>query len=128
MVGDAAGVERVVEAVGDDVAAANAGDGEGRAADGRVGLVVGAREADGHRVPGRARGDVQAHERLGRRAEVLAERRSRGLRCAQVGLGEQWDVLERPRAREALAVEGRAALQIGELCSQRRGVGHAGAR
>ena len=50
VVGDPAGVERVVQAVGDDVAAAHAGDGEGRAADGRVGLVVGAREADGHRV------------------------------------------------------------------------------
>ena len=91
----------------------------------RVGLVVGAREPDGHRVAGRPRGDVQAHERLARGAQVLAERRPRGLRGAQVGLGQQRDVLERTRAGQALAVEGRAALQVGELGSQRRGIGHA---
>ena len=125
VVGDAAGVERVVQAVRDDVAVAHAGDGEGGAADGRVGLVVGAREADGHRIPGCPRRDVQAHERLGRRAKVLAEGRPRGLRSAQLCLGQQRDVLERPRAGQPLAVEGRAALQVGELGSQRDGVGHA---
>jgi hypothetical protein len=124
MVGDPAGVERIVQAVRDDVVAAHARDGEGRAADGRVRLVVGAGQADGHRVSRRARRHVQAHQRLGRCAQVLAERRPRGLGRAQVGLGEQRDVLERPRAGEALAIEGRAALQIGELSSQRRGVGH----
>jgi hypothetical protein len=75
-------------------------------------------------IAGRPRGDVHAHERLERGAQVLAERRPRDLRGAQVGLGQQRYVLERPRAGEALAIEGRAALQVGELCSQRRGVGH----
>jgi hypothetical protein len=111
--------------VGDDVVAAQSGDAEGRAADGRVGRVVGGREADGHRVAGRPRGDVQPHERLARRAEVLAERRARRLRGAQVGLGQQRDVRQTPRAGDPLAVEPRAALEVGELGPERGGVVHA---
>ena len=87
--------------------------------------MVCAREPDGHGISGRPRCDVQAHERLGGRAQVLAEGRARGLRGAQLRLGQQRDVLERLRAGQPLAVEGRAALQVGELGSQRRGIGHA---
>ena len=63
----------------------------------------------------------------GGRAQVLAEGRPRGLRGAQLRLGQQRDVLERLRAGQPLAVEGRAALQVGELGSQRRGIGHGAA-
>ena len=51
VVGDPAGVERVVEAVRDDVVGPQARDGERLAADGAVGLVVAACEPDGTGSP-----------------------------------------------------------------------------
>ena len=95
VVGDAAGVERVVEAVGDDVVVAHARDGEGGAADGRVGLVVCAREPDGHRIPGRPRCDVQAHERLG--GTRTGARRRAAARPARRAAAP-WSAAGRPRA------------------------------
>jgi hypothetical protein len=128
VIGDPARVERVVQAVGDDVVGAQAGDRERGAADGGVRLVITAREADRHRLAGRTRRDVQAHQVRARRAQVLAEGRPGRLRGAQVGLGQQRDVGQSARAGDPLAVEGRAAFQIGELGLQRRVVVHARAR
>ena len=116
VVGDAAGVERVVQAVGDRrrwrarrrCAKAAPPIAEFASWSARVRPMA----------PGRrsSRGDVQAHERLARRAQVLAEGRLRGLRGRA---GRPWSAAgasssERAPA-EALAVEGRAALQVGEL-------------
>ena len=64
VVGDAARVERVVEAVGDHVVRPHAGDPERLAAHGAVRLVVALREAHGHRLARGSRGHVHAHEAL----------------------------------------------------------------
>ena len=109
VVGDAARVERVVEAVRDGVVGAQAGDPERLAADGRVRLVVALREADRDRLAGRAGGHVQAHELLARRAQVLPERRAALLARAQLGLGREGQLCEHAPAADPLPVERRAA-------------------
>src|SRR3954451_5898047 len=119
VVGDAAGVERVVEAMGDGVGGEEAGDRERLAAELRVGLVVVLGEADRHRLAGGAGGDVQVDELLGPRAQVLAERRLPLLALAQLVLGREREVLEGAAALDALAVEGRAALEVVELRGER---------
>jgi hypothetical protein len=134
MVGDAARVQRVVQAVRDGVAGPHAGDPERGAADRAVGLVVGPGEADGDRLAGRARGDVQAHERLARGAQALAERRVRGLVGAQVLLRQERqpgqvggtpDLLR--HAAETLAPEPRGPDRVGELGAECGGLVRHGA-
>src|SRR3954454_19735836 len=122
VVGDAAGVERVVEAMGDGVGGEEAGDRERLAAELRVGLVVVPGEADRHRLAGGSGGDVQADELLGPRTQVLAERRLPLLARAQLLLGQEGELRQLAPALNALAVEGRARLEVLELCVER---GHA---
>src|SRR4051794_20235427 len=120
VVGDAAGVERVVQAMGDGVGGEEAGDRERLAAEARVGLVVVLGEADRHGLAGGAGGDVEAHELLGPRAQVLAERRLPLLARAQLLLGQQRQLCEGAPAADAVAVEGRARLEVVELGVERR--------
>ena len=122
VVGDAARVERVVEAVGDDVIRPQAGDPEGLAAHGAVRLVVALREAHGHRLAGGARGHVHAHEPLARRAQVRPEGRLAPLALAQLLLRGEGQVAKvgggahvLAYAAQALAVEGAGRLEVGEL-------------
>ena len=119
VVGDAAGVERVVEAVGDRVRGEEAGDPERLAADRGVGLVVALGQPDRDRLAGRAGGDVEADEVLGLRAQVLAERRLALLARAQLVLGQERDLVQLAAAADALRVERRAGLQVGELVVER---------
>ena len=126
VVGDAARVERVVEAVGDHVVRAQARDPEGLAADRAVRLVVGAREAHRHRLAGGPRGHVHAHEPLGRSAQLRAERRLRALALAQLLLGRERQPRQVGRlahvladAAQALAVERARRLEVLELLLER---------
>jgi hypothetical protein len=122
VVGDPARVERVVEAVGDRVVLAHAGDPERLATDGAVRLVVGPREADCHRVAGGARRHVHAHQPLGWRAQLRPEGRLAPLSLAQLLLGRERQPRQVGRAAHPLAltpqplgVEGARRLEVRQL-------------
>ena len=122
VVGDAAGVERVVEAVGDHVGRLEASDPERLAADGAVRLVVGPGEADRHRVAGRAGGHVHAHEPLGCGAQLRAEGWIGALARAQLLLRGEREPRQVRGAPYVLAdpaqprrVERARRLEVGEL-------------
>ena len=126
MVGDAARVERVVEAVSHGVVRPHAGNPERLAAHGAVRLVVALREAHGHRLAGGSRRHVHAHEALPRRAQVGAERRVAPLALAQLVLGREGQVAQvggaphpLAHATQPLAVEVARRLQVGELVLKR---------
>ena len=119
VVGDAAGVERVVQAVRDRVVGAQAGDPERLAADARVRLVVGLGKPDRHGLAGRAGGHVQPHQVLARRAQVPTERRAVLLALAQLLLGGERDRGELAGAADARPVERRGRLEVLELLGER---------
>ncbi len=119
VVGDAAGVERVVEAVGDGVGGVEAGDRERLAAD---------RELASWScwVSPIATGSPVVPEVTWRRtrsfgvgAQVLAERRLPVLARAQLVLGGEGELGELAAALDALAVEGGARLEVVELVAER---------
>ena len=125
MVGDAAGVERVVQAVRDRVVRPRPGNAERLAAHGPIRLVVAPGEPDGDRVTGRAGGDVHAHQPLLRRAQVRPERRIVALPGAHLLLGHQrqlrqvGDATEAARQRaDPLPIPGRAVRQVRDLTPQ----------
>ena len=126
VVGDAARVERVVEAVGDHVVRPHAGDPERLAAHGAVRLVVAPREAHGHRLARGSGRHVHADEALERRAQMGAERRVSPLALAKLVLRREGQVAHVGRgahvlahAAEALAVEVARRLEVRELVLQR---------
>ncbi len=126
VVGDAARVERVVEAVRDRVAGAHAGDPERLAAHGAVRLVVRLREPHRHGLAGGAGGHVHAHEPLARRAQVRPERRIRALALAELVLRGEREPRQVGRgahvladAAEPLGVERARRRQVGELLLER---------
>ena len=125
VVGDAAGVERVVQAVGDDVAR------RARPAMANAAPPMAELASWSARVSPMATGSPVVPEVTCRRTSASggAHRCSpKGGRAACEARRSPWSAAGRPRATRAgqpLAVEGRAALQVGELGSQRRGIGHA---
>ena len=126
VVGDAARVERVVEAVGDCVVRPHPGDPERLASHGAVCLVVALREAHRHRLAGGSRGHVHPHEPLAGRAQVGAERRLAPLALAKLLLCREGQVAQiggaphpLAHATEALAIEAARRLEVGELVLER---------
>ena len=125
VIGDAARVERVVQAVRDHVVRPQPGDPERLAAHRAVGLVIGSGEAHRDRLAGRPRRHVHADQALARRAQVRAERRISALALAQLLLGRERQPRQVVRtahlgahAAQALRVERARRLEVGELLAE----------
>jgi hypothetical protein len=126
VVGDAAGIERVVEAVGHHVGGQDARDPERLPAHRAVRLVVGLGEADGDRLARRPGRHVHAHEPLGRCAPMRPEGRLAALPLAQLLLGRERQARQVARAADLaadaaqpLGVEGARGLEVRQLALER---------